>query len=500
MSSVRAPGARHRQKRSGELRRRSRIVVAVFAVVLAAWLIDAFTGRAGPSPEPRAMTTAGLSVPAGSLVPPYGAESSAWFCVGGVAGVTDHMTIELTNTTVHPVTGTIITVISGGSGSSSSSSATTSTPVTVPAEDQIGVSPPGTGSKSAAATVLLGGGGVAVSEVVSGSLGWSTAPCASSTSAQWSFAHASTSSGSSTGLLLYNPAVTPAVVDVSLYSATAGLVAPPAYQGVPVPAGALVVENIGDHLLNDSSFATEVSASSGTVVAVQLQSTPNGSGGGVSLLLGAQAPAERWSFPQNLDPSGGNVVFYMFNPSPTEVSVKVNLGLTQGEAEPLSLSLQPDSVSELVAEHQTRIPVSSSYSVGFVSAPSGIVVDREVLSSQSASSPQVGQVRGEPGASSSWMVPAVSSPGSNALSLAIADASSSPVTATVRTMAHGVVVPGLSNRVVEPAKPLIVTAPSGSPIGADPLLISASGPVTVELDAGPAGASGIVVLPAFAVG
>jgi hypothetical protein len=263
-----------------------------------------------------------------------------------------------------------------------------------------------------------------------------------------------------------------------------------------------VVENIGDHLTNDPEVAAEVSTSSGTVVAAELQSTPQAAGGGgLSLLLGVRSPVSEWDFPQNVDPPGGSVVFHVFNPSDHEASVSVKVGLAQGEAEPLSVRVLPHSETELVAESETRIPASGPYALEFFAGGGvGIVVDREVVAQAGSATPRVGQVHGVPGGAQRTLLPAVIPPGTGATSLAILGLSSHPVTVTVFSAARGVPLKDLDRRVVQPGRSLIVTSQPGSPIGVVPLFVVASGPVAIELDAAPAGAPGAVVVPAFVLG
>ncbi len=140
-----------------------------------------------------------------------------------------------------------------------------------------------------ASTVVLDGGGVGVSQVTSGPLGLTTAPCASATSSHWYFADASTAQGSTLTLSLFNPTDTIAVVDVSFVSAS-GVTAPPAYQGIDVPGDSLVVENVGVHVQDDPAFATEVTTLSGAVVAAETEAAGQSGNGGPSILLGATHP------------------------------------------------------------------------------------------------------------------------------------------------------------------------------------------------------------------
>lgn len=476
---------------TGEARRRVRLLLLVVALVAGLAVADGLTGRAG-TPVPARSTTSVF----GEAVPSAEAESSAWFCVGAAsAGAGAPGRLVLTNPTARVVSGTVSSVSAGGSGGT--------TEVSVPAHGQTSAVPAQVASSSwEAATVLFDGGGVGVSETVVGPLGWSMAPCASSTSSTWYFAHGSTASGATLSLSLYNPSRAEAVVDVTLDSASAGQVRPPAYQGIGVPAGSLVVENIGDHLLSDPSVATEVSTSSGTVVAAELQLTLNAGSAGASLLLGAGARETEWDFPQNEDAAAGNTVFHVFNPSDGEalVSAKVNVPGESGNG-PISIRVPPHSVSDLVAHSEPQIPSSTSYAIRFASAGDiGIVVDREVVSPPGSPAPQVGEVHGFPGGVRRVLLPAVIPPGVGAPDLAISDLSSRPVTVTVESVVRGVPLAGLDLRVVQPGESLVTTPGVAPQIGAVPLVVTASGPVAVELDGAPAGMAGAVVVPALVLG
>jgi len=496
--------------------RRIRLLLAVVAVLSVAGAVDGLTGRSG---EARTATAAGASAAesTGTFVPPSDSESSAWFCAGGSgAGGSSVGTLLLTNSASRAVTGTLTASPSGGSPRS--------VPLSVPAGGQVGVVPSQLASGPwVAATVVLDGGGVGVSEVVDGPLGWSSAPCASSTSSNWYFAHGSTASGASLSLLLYNPTTTDAVADVTLVSASAGVVQPPAYQGIGVPAGSLVVENVGDHLTNDPSVATDVSTSSGTVVAAEVQATPATSasttgtgsgtfsgtsggggpslGGGVSLLLGVPMPSTHWDFPENVDPQSGTVVFHVYNPSRRVAVVTVDVGLAQGEAEPLSLRVPAQSSSNLVAGQETRIPSASSYSLLFSSAHGvGIVVDREVSSPPGLPAPQVGLVHGVPSAERIALLPGLLSPGANGALLSVSNTSRVPVTVTIESAVNRAPLAGLSRRAIQPGRTMTVGSSPGAIIGVEPMLVVASGPVAVELDAAPVGAVGAVVVPVLILG
>lgn len=472
---------------------RTRLVLLAVAVVIAAAVIDAEVGRAASSVVPASTATPDASA-AGSIVPSQGSESSAWFCLGGTRSARSAPAVmELANSSAKSVAGIVTTAIEGGTPKS--------IPVEVGPDSQVAVDPSRSGVTGwDAATVVLGGGGVAVSEVVSNPLGWSSTACASSTSSAWYLAHGSTASGAAMGLWLYNPSTTEAVANVAFDTSTSGVVEPPAYEGVPVPAGGVVVDNVGDHVMNDPQIATVVSTSSGSVVAAELQSTPLSSGGGSSLVLGAQAPAPNWQFPENLDPSSGSLVFHIFNPSNQKAAVSVRIGLSQGEAEPLTITVPPQSVKDLVAEQQTRLPPNSSYAVSFEALDgAGVVVEREVSAPKQSSGPQIGLVSGIPGGASRTLVPAASA-GAGVAALSISDVSSAPVKVSVASLAgrHKGALAGLSGRTVLPGRALVVSPSVVPQVGAQPLVVTSSGPVAVELDATP-GAIGSVVFPCFAL-
>lgn len=274
--------------------RRAVLIIGVLVVLVGVGVSgSASSGSGGPGGSPGRTE---ISTASAVAVSRRGAESSAWFCAGatGTGGnaVTDMI---MTNPTPKAVTGTVTTV--------STTAVPVSTVVGVPAETQIGVATPATTGPSAS-TVVFGGGGLGVTQTVNGPLGISAAPCASTTSSHWYFADGSTDGGNTLSLSLFNPAATVAVVDVTFVTST-GLVAPPAYQGIDVPADSLVVENIGDHVQNNPDVATTVASLSGAVVAAELESAGLPGNGGPSIVLGATTPAWRWSFAQNSDVAGG---------------------------------------------------------------------------------------------------------------------------------------------------------------------------------------------------
>jgi hypothetical protein len=468
-------------------------------LLVGAGIADRNIPRSAPPPAAPATARSVLTV-----APRTSTESSAWYCAGGTgAGGGAPATIVLTNTGDRVVDGSLTAVPALASGGP--------TPVPwaggralalrVPPNGQLAVGAGQLGSTDVvAAAVVLDGGGVGVAESVTSPLGWSMAPCAATTAPDWYFAHGATAHGSGLTLSLFNPGATDAVADVSLVSSTAGFLAPAAYQGIDVPPGALVTENVGDHAPDDAALATEVSTLSGTVVATQLESVGTAGNGGISLTLGTPAPAARWVFPQNTGLTGGTVAFHVLNPSTRRAVVSVAIGLSAGAgAEPLTMRVAPQSVATLVAEKVTRIPTNAPYALTFTSSHTGIVVSRQVSapSGTPAPVPEDGEVPGVPGGARRWLLPGLVPPGTGAWALAVVDLGARAATVRIVTP-DGRAVAGQAPRRVRPGTPLVIGPNPGPPFGTAPLEVQADQPVAVELDALPVAGPGVVVVPGLA--
>lgn len=480
--------------------RRTVLVAVLVAVVVGAGAVDRAVGRGSPT----AVTVGALS-PVGAA-PVHGTESSAWYCAGGTgSGGSAPGTIVLTNGTARPVTGTVTVVAAQAQAAAPPApwAGASAIAVVVPADGATSVGPSQLGSSAVkAAAVVLDGGGVAVAQAVSGPAGWSMAPCAASTGTSWYFAHGATSQGGGLTLALFNPGATNATVDVTMVSATAGVLAPAAYQGIDVGPGSLVTENLGDHAANDTELATDVSTLSGAVVATELQSAGSAGNGGLSLVLGVPVPSRRWVFAQNTDGSGTTVAFHVFNPSARSAAVSVAVELPRGAgAVPLTMRVAPETSATLVANDQTRIPAGVPYGAVFSSAGPGIVVSRQISgpAGPAAPTPEDGEVTGVPGGWRRWIVPAAASPGTGISALAVVDLGSRPAEVRILTSDGGVIT-GQGPRLVEPGAPLLIEPGPGLALGFAPFAVSADRPVALEADAVPVAAPGAVVVPAFAQG
>ena len=445
--------------------RRVALLVAGVVVLTAVLVADAVVGPSAPAPSSAPLASAVVSDAA--------ATSSAWYCAGlaAVSGA-----VLVTNPGRSAVTGTVRTQAPG-------SSPVITERFSAPPDQQAVVDVP-----RGAATVSVDGGGVGVLEAMAGSFGITAAPCASTAANTWYFAHGSTAGGNAMEVTVFNPLPTPAVVDISFVSSATGTVVPPAYQGIPLAPGESVVENVMDHVPNEASLATEVTALSGSVVATLLEQSPGPGHGGASFLDGTTAPGRTWAFAQNEDVPGGNTVFVVYNPSSSAAKVTVSLSIVQGQAAPFVLHLPPQSSALLNADAQTRIPGGTLYGVTFsTSSTPGIVVTR-VAASNGSTTPAVGVSSGQAGGVRRWLVPPVP-PGQAPAGLAVVDLTSGPVRVTVRrftSSGRATPLPGANMVKLQPGSVYVLSPSAAAAVGVTPVEVEASGPVAVQLDPAPA--------------
>ncbi len=461
-------------------------VVALLAVMAA---LDGVVARGQPPALPAVQASAA------SAVVPVGAGTSAWFCAGGsgpAAGAEE--TVVVTDPTSQAASGTLTAVSSDGQRRS--------VPVQVAAGGVTTAVPAQLLSGAwVSAIVLMDRAGIAVTETVASTLGWADAPCASTTATHWLFTGQNTEGNDDVALSILNPTVTPAVVDVALVTSGGQRLVPPAYQGVTVPPSSLVVETLSSHDESDPSIATAVTAVSGTVVAAELEASSASGAHGLSLTLGAVAPATTWTFPATEVIPDGKVSFDLYDPSSRPAVAHLALGLRGATVAPVAVTVPAGRQAAVPLDGLPQVPVGVPFAVT-VTATAPVVVARVVDAPASGPEPHWGLQPGTASSAAVWDVPPVTSPGVTAWQLVVAAGTSRPVSVTVAAVgASGATHPaaGLSGVTVEPSVPLVVTTPP-APIGAVPLVVQASGPVAVQLDPEPEGAPGVVEVPAEPVG
>ena len=267
---------------------------------------------------------------------------------------------------------------------------------------------------------------------------------------------------------------------------------PQAYQGLTVPPGQLVTENVGDFVQNANDIATVVAAQSGAVVSTEFQQWSSGATGGLSLRLGSPALSTTWRFAQTTAMPGGTVDFSLANPGSAPATATIAFGFSSGSVEPQQVTVAARSVAMVTASGIPGLPHQVPYAVT-VAASQPIAVGRSVLAPGGSSPPVWGSSPGTVTVAGRWVVPGPGLPGAPGTagaavhSLAVADPGSAPVTV------------GLSH--LGQARPFatFTVLPGGLRLlGADQVgglatyLVSSSGPVDVEEDSAPAGAPGVV--------
>src|SRR5665213_1166687 len=460
-----------RRRAAGPVPGRTAAIVAVAAVLVGVGVVSA---AAPPPPAPAAQPGDGVQVA------PTTARTSSLFCATGAgldAGAGATGVVALTNTTRSTARGAMVTV--QGSGAAPARRAVTVPPLgttdVVPAQ--------GLPAGATATTFTFAGGGVTGTMVVGGPVGWSTAPCASSVSSEWDFVGGSTASGL-LDLSLYNPTAAQALVDVSFLTPDGNVLVPQAYQGITLMPGQLVVAGLGAYVQNQPVVATLVQTTSGAMVATELDR--------LAVVSGSPAPATTWRFAQTTAVRGGMVSLSVANPSASPVTALVTVGLSSATVTPKQLTVAGHSVLAFAASAVPGWPLGSPYAVT-ITAATPIVVGRSVVAPPAGASPQAGLTGGTTTTSASWLVVGPGAPGNPLVpgatmqSLAVANPGSSTIEVTVAPLAGGRAVA----MVKVAAGGQVVFGPEVV-AGLRPLVVTATGPVSVEVDDGPTGAPGVV--------
>jgi Family of unknown function (DUF5719) len=472
---------------------RWRVIALVVLVVAGVGIAVGVRGTSAPvsaAPDP------------GALVGAPDAESTAWYCTGqSTAGGVSPGFLVLTNTTAKPVTADITAISDTG--------ATAHAAAAVPPRGAVAPAIPALSSGSwESETVITSGGGVAVTQTISNVLGWSQAPCQSTTSDQWYFAGGSTAAANALYVSLLNPTSTPVVVDLSFVT-PAGTVHPINYQGIVLAAGQVAVENVTTEVQQISTISTVVSTRTGRVVASEVQEIvgAGGTSGGVSLVPGAMAAQSHWAIPQAQEVPGASTEIDVFNPGTTSESVTVRFRLPSGPLVPLTQKILPGTTWPIFTSTQTRIPANQTYATAIdATGGPGVVVSRSVgLPDTATPPPQAGMVVAVGGLSTDspsgeWVVPPPGTSVSPAVSgaaptyLSLFNSSTTAETySAAATLATGSKV--VATGTVAAGTAVLV---SGSPLtaaGLNPIVVSASGPMAVSEDVGPSAGFGVVSMP-----
>jgi hypothetical protein len=480
--------------RSGSAARAPILVVLVGALILGG-LIDRAPGAAAP-----AVVSSVQPVP---VAAPAQALSSSWFCAGATD---DHLgagadrgvapgAVVIANSGSAAATGVVTLVPSVGSQ--------VQIPVSVGADGQTVINEDvPAGAAWIGAIVDINAGGVAVEQRIDGSLGETSAPCATAGSSQWYFPTGATLVNAAVVISLLNPYPTDAVVDMSFTTAE-GLEQPQEFQAVLVPRDGLVSVNLGDHLRRRQAIATTVTARSGRVVAWKTDVvTPPASGAvllgtpaasapladpaapipGVTLTLGEPAPATEWTWADGVAGDGVDEQYVIYNPGPATAQLRLSLDLQQGEAEPFDLTVGPYQVNAVVSSEEVRIPPGVSHSAILQSINGVPVIAERTISATSPSAwSGLGELPGGQLAADRWLVATDPANSHYDGTVVLYNPGSVTIQAILAGLDGRAQVP-LSTITVGPGRRAAFALDDLRGVVDEPFVVSASGPVYVESD------------------
>lgn len=466
---MRAP--RHVASASERTIKRWPIVVLLAVALAAGGLADRVGHRVSAS------STVPAIRPVTSVVPPQ-ATSSVWYCPGGTAGAggVAAPVVILANSSARVVAGTVSEIPNKGKP--------VAAPVKVPARSQLRFTPPPLAQPSdyVAFSVLLDGGGVSVEEDFSGPLGTTTGACASRTAQNWYFASGSTVQGASDVIALFNPTPTDGVADLS-FSTDQGPTTVGDFQGVLVPAGSLVVLNLGDHVQTRPQIATSVRARIGRLVVGELQTSNLPGQVGIAMTLGASALSRSWYFPNAVSAPGAHEEYHFFNPGADPAQVALFIGLDQGSSSPLSFTVPPDSELTVPTSGQARIPSGTEYH-----ARVQVVNDVAIVAERTLAAPSgLVAMMGASFTARTWYLAQGITPPTYSGSVVVLNPGASPIEVSISVFRSGAVTgPGPVPRgppVKVPAGGhLALALPAAASTPGAGLMVSSTSPFVVERD------------------
>jgi hypothetical protein len=484
------------------------IVAGLVAVLVAGALIDRTGGPAAP-PALAAIQPVPVAAPAVAL-------SSSWFCAGATdthqgGGTTSADrgpapgAVVVANSGLVPARGVVTLVPSKGSA--------VRVPLTVGPDSRTTVSEDvHRGAPWISAIVDVDAGAVAVDQEVDGPAGWSATPCATAGSPQWYFAAGDTLVNASVVLSLLNPYTTDAVVDLS-FTTDQGLEQPQGFQGLVVPPGQLVTVNLGDHLRRRHAIATTVTARSGRLVAWKTDvvtaptshepilgtraatapfADPATPVAGVTVTLGAPAPATTWVWADGNSGNGVDERYVIYNPGNGTAEVTLSLELDQGVAEPFDLSVGPEQVISVISSQQVRIPPGVGHAAVLRSSNGvPVVAERTVAAAAPSAWSGLGELPGGRLAASRWLLASAGAGRQRQGVVVIYNPGAAPVQITLEGLSGRAQIP-LRAVMVAAGRRAVVQLAAFRPAVNESLVVSASGPVYVESDSyGRGGSPGV---------
>jgi len=406
------------------------------------------------------------------------AASSAWYCTGATAnqdGGADG-TVIVANASQRALQG-VLTVFPF-------QAAPKAVPIQVaPASRQMVRMSDVASAAFASAVVELDGGEVVVELAVTGPLGDSVAPCASTASAQWYFADGVTTKDAAEALFLFNPFPDDAVVDL-VFDTEDGSVTPQALTGLAVQGGTTAVVPVGSFVQRREQVTATITTRAGRLVVDRLQ-TFDGSAGrkGLALALGAASTGTLWYLPDGLVTDGVTERYQVFNPTKREARVEVALALEQGQAEPFILTVPAEGRVTVAANDEARIPKSVSHAATVRSLNGvGVVVERAVDATIAEKRNGVARTPAAQVTARRWVLAAGESDDTVEEFVVVQNPGSTPARVSLKILGDATQAanPALTNLEVAPGGRRSIRLNDTVKLEATPVLVTSDQPVVVE--------------------
>jgi Family of unknown function (DUF5719) len=468
------------------------VLLAVPLLLVGVFAVERLAGD-DPATEEAAVPRSAAQRSLMPVAAPEGSLSSTWFCAGGTGnddGVADH-TVVVANPAGQAVAAAV-TVFPG-------------TLDTDPNAAQVAQQPPAVQTldvpAGGRATLRLGdvveapfvsalveapGGDIVVEHQVGGDRGADTGPCASAASSSWHFAAGSTNREAQELLVLFNPFPDDAVVDIT-FATTEGFRAPQPYDGFIVPGGRVVAIDVGAVVARHDDVSASVVSRRGRLIADRIQVYAGFRGSGLAVGLGQPALSSLLFFPEGGTADGLTERFVVYNPSelPAQLDVEIYLDdpATNGEIEPVAVTVQPQSAFAVELSAEGRVPAGVAHSaIVRVHNDVPVAVEHESFGSEPSARRGVAITLGSPLLADSWVLAAGEATGSIAETVTLFNPSLDEGISRVRLvpLAGDESLPTLDDLEVSPGGRLAVNL--GDHVEHDDLalLIEATRPIVVE--------------------
>jgi len=406
------------------------------------------------------------------------AKASTWFCPG-VPGTDDSISglLVVSNANESPVGGTITRFALGGVASRQR--------FAVPARSTLEIDAViGTQSQFVSALVESQGATIAVEQRTLHRAGNALASCASSPSDEWYLADGFTGADSIEQVVVTNPSLDSAILDVSFVTAI-GERSPQSLKGVVIPPESVRVFDMAAlDARNEATIAVIVRATVGRVVVGRSQHYLGRGRLGYTMALAASGVSDRWYFADGEKAANVNEEFVIFNPLSNDQQLTFIVAGDDGVAlEPLVVTspakrvtkFAPTSLSTLAVGRYLAVVTATSASTA---TSVGVVIER-ITTRQVEKSTASAVLLGVPSPARTWLAPAGTT-ADVADSLRIFNPGSLPATFAVTYLgpAGDVAVPGYEQVTLQPGAGVSIALSGHAATTA--VSVAASEPVVVQ--------------------